>query len=219
MVLDRMVANLGSTHLPLRDAVALELRRRIVEGELLAGDHLVESRIVASLGVSRNAVRDALRILAAERFIDVLPRKGAFVAHHSVEEVGDIFDVRLALEPLGAKLAARRCGPAGVAVLRAIVERARAATKAQALDDVADLNTEFHSRVVELGGNDYLISAALPMIQRAQWLVRRSVQARASHSWVEHERLLDAIEANDERLAEARARRHVSAARSHLSHG
>ena len=79
---------------------------------------------------------------------------------------------------------------------------------------LATCNTDFHSLVVELSGNDYLGLIVAPMALRVQWVFRTSAAIRAPHSWTEHEELLRAIVAGDEDYAEAVARSHVAAARA-----
>lgn len=205
---------IGPVHQPLRRLVSDELRRLVITGELAPGTRIVEDRLAARLGVSRNPVREALQALAAEGFVDILPRRGAVVAQVTQEEAEDLFDVRAALEPLAARLAARRSDSAGRERLSDVLERARAATESGDLDTLAACNTEFHSVVVELSGNDYLGLLVAPMALRVQWVFRTSAATRAPHSWTEHEELLRAIVAGDEDFAEAVARSHVAAARA-----
>lgn len=205
---------LGSAHLPLRDVVATEMRRQILSGELAPGDRLIEERLAEQLGVSRNPVREAIRVLTAEGFIEVTARRGAFVANMSADEAANLFDVRLALEPLGARLAARCVTEATVVTLTTILDAARVATDDSNLDALSDLNTDFHSQVFMIGGNDYLASLATPMVKRSQWMFRHSAAHRAPHSWTEHQGLIGAIRDGDEELAESEARNHVLAARA-----
>lgn len=204
---------LADLHPPLRDVVAAALRQMVLSGQIAPGSRLVEDRLAELLGVSRNPIREAIRVLAAEGFVEVTPRRGACVASLNGSDAEDLFDVRMALEPVGARLAARHRNPASVAELRRLLNEARAATEANELDALADLNTLFHTRVVELGGNRYLAGLAGPMIKRGQWLFRHSASARAPHSWLEHQGMLEAIAAGDEEAAEAEARSHVAAAR------
>ncbi|CAA9353966.1 MAG: Transcriptional regulator, GntR family [uncultured Frankineae bacterium] len=204
----------GAGHQPLRSLVSDELRRLVVTGELAPGTRIVEDRLAARLGVSRNPVREALQALASEGFVEILPRRGAVVAQITAEQAEDLFDVRAALEPLAARLAARRASGPGVARLREILRRARQATDQQELDQLASYNTDFHSLVVELSGNDYLGLLVAPMARRVQWVFRTSAATRAPHSWAEHEQLLQAIATGDEDHAEAIARAHVTAARA-----
>lgn len=199
--------------LPLREVVAAELRRLILSGEVAPGSRLVEDRLAERLGVSRNPVREAIRVLSSEGFIEVIPRRGACVALLSGPAAEDLFDVRMALEPVAARLAARRGTTEGIQELWEILAQAQAATAAGELDLLAELNTAFHSTVISLAGNSYLTGIAQPMVKRAQWLFRHSAATRAPHSWLEHRELLDAIAAGDEGRAEAEARQHVAAAR------
>ena len=204
----------GRDHQPLRSLVSDELRRLVVTGELPPGSRIVEESLAARLGVSRNPVREALQALAAEGFVELLPRRGAVVAQITPEQAEDLFDVRTALEPLAARLAARRADADGIDRLRDVLERAREATDFGELDVLATCNTEFHSLVVELSGNDYLGLLVAPMARRVQWVFRTSAATRAPHSWIEHEELLRAIASGDEDYAEAVARSHVAAARA-----
>jgi len=206
--------SVGTAHQPLRSMVRDELRRLVITGELAPGTRIVEDRLAERLGVSRNPVREALQALAGEGFVELLPRRGAVVAQLTEEEAQDLFDVRAVLEPLAARLAARRADAAGVARLREVLELARRATDAAELDLLAEYNTDFHSRVVELSGNDYLGLIVAPMARRVQWVFRSSAATRAPHSWTEHEELLRAIASGDEDYAEAVARAHVAAARA-----
>jgi DNA-binding GntR family transcriptional regulator len=209
-----MSVTIGTAHQPLRSLVRDEVRRLVITGELAPGTRIVEDRLAERLGVSRNPVREALQALAGEGFVDLLPRRGAVVAQITAEEAEDLFDVRGALEPLAARLAARRADDEGVARLREVLSLARKATDESALDLLASYNTDFHSLVVELSGNDYLGLLVAPMARRVQWVFRTSAATRAPHSWTEHEELMRAIASGDEEYAEAVARSHVAAARA-----
>jgi DNA-binding GntR family transcriptional regulator len=205
---------IGTAHQPLRSLVCEELRRQVITGELPPGTRLVEDRLAASLGVSRNPVREALQTLAGEGFVQILPRRGAVVAEITPAQAEELFDVRIALESLAARLAARNADAAAVARLRAVLERARLATEAGDLDALAARNTEFHQLVVAAGGNDYLCLLFAPMARRVQWVFRASAASRAPHSWTEHEGLLNAITDGDEEYAAVLAIAHVAAARA-----
>lgn len=206
--------SIGTSHQPLRSLVSDELRRLVITGELEPGTRLVEDRLAARLGVSRNPVREALQTLASEGFVELLPRRGAVVAQVTAEHAEELFDVRMALESLAARLAARNASPEAIAQLRDVLDKARIATDAGDLDGLAAYNTEFHQLVVTAGGNDYLSLLFAPMARRVQWTFRASAASRAPHSWTEHETLLNAIADHDEEYAAALASAHVAAARA-----
>lgn len=206
---------LGSSHLPLRDVVATELRRQILDGRLRQGERLVEDRLAEQLGVSRNPIREALRMLEAEGFLDVTARRGCFVATLSADQADDLFQVRLAMEPLGARLAARDVGDprnasgARIARMEEILAEVETNPGGKALDTLSDLHTELHSLIFEMTGNSYLIAIAIPMVKRGQWLLRQNAPLRSPAAWSQHHELIAAIQAGDPDLAEAVARHHV----------
>ena len=203
---------LGAQHQPLRDQVLTALRTAIINGDYRPGQRLTEDRLAEDFGVSRNPVREALRVAQTEGFVVSLPRKGAVVASPSPTTVDDIFAVRERLEPLAARLAAERAGTAGVTSLRRMLDQARAATDADDLSRVAELNSALHLQILHLSGNPWLTSIATSLYLHVQWVFRLGAAERAPHSWQEHIALVDAIESGDPDLAERCATDHVAAA-------
>lgn len=191
-----------------------ELSRQILHGELLPGTRLVEDRVAESLGVSRAPVREALRLLATEGFVELLPRRGAAVARLDADEADELFDVRMALESLAARLAARRVDDRTRERIETILSSAQAASEQGDQEALVELNADFHNAVIELSGNAYLAMVASPVLQRARWLYQQSLPIRAAHSWTEHVALAQAILRGDEVAAEAHATTHVAAARA-----
>ncbi|WP_268961134.1 GntR family transcriptional regulator [Nonomuraea cypriaca] len=124
-----------------------------------------------------------------------------------------MFDVRMAIEGLAARLAARKRTPEAAERLRRVLEQSKEAVEAGRLAEVADFNTAFHLAVGEAAGNSYLSLMMKPMLQRAQWVFSQTAAARGPHSWSEHLSLCEAIAAGDEDDAQARAIAHVAAAR------
>nr|WP_272954998.1 GntR family transcriptional regulator [Kribbella shirazensis] len=196
----------------MREQVLEELRRRIVDGEYREGERLTETRLADDFGVSRNPVREALRVVEAEGFVHILPRRGAVVATLDETAVRDLFAVRQQLETLAAGLAAERATPAGIASLRTLIDEANTATAAQDFDRVAELNSAFHRAVIEVSGNRWLHSISAAMYHHVHWVFRVGAAQRAPHSSEEHVRLVDAIEAGDAEAASTAARLHVEAA-------
>jgi DNA-binding GntR family transcriptional regulator len=216
MAVSPTALTIGSSHPPLRDVVAAEMRRLILDGTLAPGERLIEDRLAEQLGVSRNPIREAIRVLDAEGFLDVTARRGSFVATLSAKQAADLFEVRLVLEPLGARLAAQASSPEHLKRMKALLKEAQTAPDQHGLDDLSELHTELHSLVFEMTGNAYLIAIAIPMVKRGQWLLRQSSPLRTPSAWAEHHGLIAAIEAGDPDLAEAEARHHVLSVRSDL---
>ena len=81
------------------ESVAETLRNRILAGELGEGEQLRQEVLAADLGVSRIPLREAFRLLEGEGLITIAPHRGAVVAVRSPEEIGELFDLRVLLEP------------------------------------------------------------------------------------------------------------------------
>jgi DNA-binding GntR family transcriptional regulator len=205
---------IGGSHLGLRDQVLAELRRRIVDGAYPPGERLTEDRLAADFGVSRNPVREALRVIAADGLVTMTPRRGAVVSTPDASAVADLFAVRSSLEGVAARLAAQRADAEDVADLRALLEDARRATEAEDFSAVAELNSRLHMRVIEISGNRWLSQLSAAIYLHVHWIFRVSASHRAPHSWGEHIRLVDAIADGDADEAEAAALAHVGAAAS-----
>jgi DNA-binding GntR family transcriptional regulator len=195
----------------LLDVVTAEIRRMILEAELSPGSHLPEGRLAEILGVSRNPVREAIRILSTEGFVDISPRRGAFVASLAPEDGERLFEVRLVLEPLGAKLAARHRTDAQLAGMRRVLDDA--ADDDIARVDLIRVNTRFHIAIFEASDNPYLAAIGTQTVQRSQWVLQMHAGSTAPQFRCQHEVILDAVAAGDEDLAEAEALRHVAAVR------
>ena len=208
--MDGGIPSIGASHRPLRDKVVDELRRRIIDGAYEPGHRLTEERLADDFGVSRNPVREAIRVLEAEGFLRAQPRRGAVVAQMSVQDVEDLFDVRMSLEELAARLAAQRLGPDDSAVLTKLLTTAQTTRR---MADLAALNTRFHAAVCALAGNRLLTGLMESLHGRLQWVYRQSVATRAEDSWAEHRELAAAILSKDAEAAGRAARSHVLAAR------
>src|SRR6185295_18351808 len=88
--------------LPVRrtiaDQVAELIRQRILTGQLKGGQPIRQEHLAAELGVSRIPLREALKQLAAEGFVALTSHKGAVVAELSIQEIEELFEIRLKLE-------------------------------------------------------------------------------------------------------------------------
>ena len=86
--------------LSLPEQVAARLADRITAGTYPPGQRIMEQALAAEFGVSRGPVRDALRLLEKDGLVTILPRRGAQVTKLTIQEVREIFDIRVALNGL-----------------------------------------------------------------------------------------------------------------------
>jgi DNA-binding GntR family transcriptional regulator len=201
--------HLGKRHGSLSKMVADELRRGILTGRRKAGDRLVEDRLSAELGVSRVPIREALRQLAAEGLVEVLPRRGASVAEFSADVARDLVEVRAMLEGLNARLAARHRAPAIIAELRQVLAQGNKAARSGNVSDLVQLNGEFHDKLAEAGRNSILWDIMRTLRERTSLVFAANTARRSREDWDEHSRILAAVIEGDEELSALLATRHV----------
>jgi DNA-binding GntR family transcriptional regulator len=192
----------------LRDVVCDVLRDQIVDGERLPGSRLIEDRLAENLGVSRNPVREALRVLESEGYVVMNPRRGAFVAELSYEDVLHTFEVRGALEQLAWRLAARRAAAADVARLEQMLSAMRDALAAGDDARSAALHDEFHALVLDIGDNEILKRIMESFRTRMRWITRGETWD-LEPSIAGHEQLVAALAANEENEAARLADEHI----------
>lgn len=212
-------APIGRSHPPLSIAIASEIKQAILSGRYRSGDRLVEESLAEWLGVSRNPVREALRHLEAEGFVQIAPRRGASVATIGLKEAHELFEVRAALEALSARLAATRATDDDLASLEQIVLQGEKAADAGQLRGLPDLNTEFHARMVAIAGNGQLARLIAELRDRIQWVYSHHIETRAVDSWKEHRQLFAAVAGRTPEAAAHIALRHIAAAEEAFAEG
>ncbi|MBL1079100.1 GntR family transcriptional regulator [Nocardia sp. 2] len=198
----------------LRHRAYDSIRDRIVGVEWRPGQRLVERDLAAELEVSRIPLREALRMLAAEGLVLLVPGKGALVAPFTPDDVNHLFDVREALESLAARLAAARATPDTVTPLKTTLAEARSATKSGDLPRIAAANAAFHADIIELAGNPLLSIQMRPLAARTEWLFRLTASRDAAEQCSEHEALYTLIASGRGEEAAACAFAHVAAGRA-----
>ncbi len=191
----------------LRDQVCEGIRDRIITGQLRPGDRLVEREVAEEFGVSRIPVREAIRVLLGEGFLQALSPRRIVVRELSRQDVLNLFDLREALEVLAARRAAEQAEPVQVRRLERLLESARKATASRRADRVSRANTAFHHHIVDLAGNELLAAALQPLEGRMRWLLQQVDDPAAV--WEEHAALCEAIAAGDGEKAARLALEHV----------
>lgn len=202
-------ASLGGQHAPLRDLVAQEIRRAILDGRYKPGERLVEDRLARDFGVSRNPVREALRALASEGLIEVTARRGAAVAALGPQAAHEMVEVRAALEGLNARLAARRRDTVTLARLQDVLRRGAESARSGRPDRLVEWNGRFHDALAAAGSNKVLGDLMRSLRERTSPFFAPMGRSRAEQSWAEHAEILKAVIAGDEELACLLATRHV----------
>ena len=202
----------------LRERVAAAIRSSITGGELEPGARLREERLADEHGVSRVPVREALRQLAAEGFVEIRPNRGAVVAHLSPDEAAGLLEVREVLEALVARQAAERRTADHIAALRDVLARAAAADGANGVRELVTLNGEFHAVLAEASGNPVAAQLIQQLRSRIDWVYAADVAGQAAASWAEHAAIVEAVADGDPIRAEALVRAHLRRAQGVFRH-
>ncbi|TLF45460.1 GntR family transcriptional regulator [Halomonas urmiana] len=205
----------------LAERVFNQLQDAIVRGELAPGSKITEPGLSRAYGISRGPLREAMRRLESHRLIQRVPHVGARVVQLSMKELLELFDLREALESMAARLAAEHMTPEEIAGLREVLsvhERQADLRRGEAYYQ-REGDLDFHYQIVLGSHNKMLMGLLCDDLYYLVRLYRTQFSAsgtRPQRAFVEHHRIVDAIEAGDAELAELLMRRHVSASRANV---
>ncbi|WP_328609812.1 GntR family transcriptional regulator [Amycolatopsis sp. NBC_00345] len=196
---------------PARDRVYAWLRDGIISGALEGGRFLDELWVSGVVGVSRTPVREAFHRLEAERFISLLPRKGAQVRTVTARELEEVYQSRRLIEghALGEVCAARTGAPAEMAGL---IEEMDRAGKDRDWFAVSGLDRQFHRAIVNAAGNTVLTELYDTLRSRQQRVAVRALEARPERLSIidaEHRQLVAAIDGHEEAAARRLLNEHL----------
>lgn len=210
----------------------IELREKILSGELQGGMRLFEVPLADLLQISRTPVREAMSRLVEEGLLDRLPNGGFIVRRFRIRDVIDSIEIRGVMEGTAARLAAERgVRPEALATIKQTLEQLDGCFGAQ-FDDVdfdnySDLNQIFHQQMAALSGSDIVRreverASALPFASPSAFLPgRMDVHVFRRSLWTaqeQHRAMVCAIELREASRAEAIAREHARTARHNLEY-
>jgi DNA-binding GntR family transcriptional regulator len=188
---------------PLHEEVGDRLRDMIIEGDIAPGERLHEINLSEILNVSRTPLREALKLLANEGLVDLLPGRGARVSALSPESVGELFEVVSGLERLAAELAATRMTARDFERLQRMHDKMAAHFAAGERHEYFALNHEIHVAIVAASKNQILVTthAALMVKARRGRYAALASEERWKEAMGEHEALMKALHKRDAKRA------------------
>jgi DNA-binding GntR family transcriptional regulator len=196
----------------LAEEVLERLRDLIVQGELAPGVKLNERVLCARLRTSRTPVREAIKYLASEGLVELLPNRGAIVTPITATTVREMFALLGALEALAGELACVNVSDADIAEIRALHYQMLAHHARGELAPYFRCNQQIHLRLVECAGNVTLANTYRALnghVRRARYMANLS-RERWDHAVEEHEKILDALIRRDSALLPLLLRSHLS---------
>ncbi|NPC94715.1 GntR family transcriptional regulator [Bacillus sp. WMMC1349] len=172
------------------ERVACELRMRIISGVIESGTRLSENKIAAEFSVSRSPVREALKILAAEKLIR-LERMGAIVIGLTEKEIGEIYDVRLLIETFVFERLVKADVNPLVKDLSKILEMMKVSIKYQDADEFSLQDVLFHETIVRSIHHSYILMIWNNLKPVMESFILLSMRARLKEKYEDFTRILD----------------------------
>ncbi len=198
-------------HLQLKDRVYEYLRRAIINGDYEVGAALREIDIASSLGVSKTPVREAFVRLQKDRFVNLIPYRGAIVAGYSRRDLREVYEVRELVEGRCAARAASSGNDDLCDQLRVNVKDTKAAIEAGEIAEVIRLFESFDRLIYSQSDNKWMNDIIHDLQGHQERIGRLTVDipGRIQHSVSEHEKICTAIVRQDAAAAEKHMRAHV----------
>ena len=199
-------------HHLLHDQVAAKLRDMIISGELAPDTAIDELALCATFKISRTPLREALKVLAAEELVVLLPRRGAVVSKLTTALVEQKFELMALIEGYAARVFCERRDPAALAELTAIHARLGAAFRSRNRKQYSQTNQLFHRRLVELLGNEEFVRVHVQLLghlQRVRYFTGQQKNWR--HDFMtEHDGVMALLTNGPPHKAEAAIRDHLA---------
>lgn len=187
----------------LHHHVVDKLREMISRGDLPAGERLNEVALAQAIGVSRTPMREAVKLLASEGLLELLPGRGARVRQFSATELLDVFDVLGALERHAIEVAVSRMTPKALADIERLHTQMHEAYDKRNQKAYFKLNQKLHALVVGLSGNPALSNLHNTLTKQSVHNRHETLLSdqRWQESLAEHQAIFNAIVQGDAALA------------------
>ncbi|MEO8935480.1 MAG: GntR family transcriptional regulator [Burkholderiaceae bacterium] len=185
--------------LSLHDQVATRLRTMLIEGEIAPGAKLNERELCERLHVSRTPLREAIKLLAAEGLVDLLPNRGAVAVKLDETDVMHTFELLATLEGMSGELAAQRIEDGERAEIRALHYEMLACHARRDLSGYYRINASIHRAINDAAKNPVLASTYRSVNARVQSLRFRTNQndKKWKAAVKEHEAMIEALDTRD----------------------
>ncbi|WP_337918385.1 GntR family transcriptional regulator [Pseudaminobacter soli (ex Zhang et al. 2022)] len=195
----------------LHEEVAIRLRDMILVDELSPGQIIPEMQLCEEFGISRTPMREALKVLASENLVELLPGRGAVVVQPSADDVMGMLYAIGAIEGVAGQLACQFISPREFAEIQQLHDRMLAYHAAGDRLKYFDMNQRIHKKIVAASKNVFLIDLhdKLNMRSRRMRYVSNSQRQWWDQAIREHEQILAALERRDAEALSEQLRAHM----------
>ncbi len=183
----------------LHDELVDRLRHMIIEGDLAPGEKLSEKDLCGHFDVSRTPLREALKILAKDGLVRLIPNRGATVAKLTLADLEEAFPVMGALEAVSGELACLHITDAEIMRIAKLHDEMVDNFRAGELGAYFQRNERIHQLILDAARNPTLSEMQRGLsgrIRRARYMANMSAE-RWAEAVAEHEAILDALKARD----------------------
>jgi len=200
----------------LEDQVFRILRSEILDGTLPPGALLVQGELAARLGTSRLPVRDALKRLAAEGFVEGDSGRSFRVVEQTLDELQEIYEIRGLLEPLAAARSVPHLSDAEIQALEETVQEMQRAMRDGRNEDYVELNYRFHMTLYRASGAKRLVRLIESFWLGLPPLTPMAVRGQIASSNRDHSEILKWVKRRDPEKVKAAIAAHIATSESNL---
>ncbi len=195
----------------LKEEVYQRLKKGIINQEILPGMRLREEELAEKLGVSRTPIREAINRLHQEGMVVIIPRRGAYVARLTREEIIENLLIREVLEGLAARLAAENISASTLSEMHACITQFVDKDLMANIENYSQANVQFHKMIIAASKSKKLFSLIHNLFDQMDMVRLRtiSIPGRAEKSLIEHLEIIDALEKGNGIRAEHLIRTHI----------
>ncbi|MCL5426674.1 GntR family transcriptional regulator [Halomonas sp. NPDC076908] len=182
--------------------VADRIGELIEHGELLPGERISEKQLCDRFGVSRTPLREALKVLATEGLIELLPNRGARVVRLTMKNVKDTYDLMAALEGLSGELACQHITDAEISAIRELHDTMLEHYRTRDLMPYFQVNRQIHEAILAASNNEILQETYSNLNQRIKRVrySKKMTERYWSQAVKDHENMMAALEKRDGKL-------------------
>lgn len=213
MELDKLIPTI---EIPKQKPVVLivyeQLLNAIVTGKLAEGERLLEANLAKLFGVSRQPIREALRMLVTDGFVELIPYRGVIVSTITPQEAKDTLELKGMVEGYAAWMGAQMFGPDMIAELETLLMQMETHIREAESREIIQDNYSFHMKIISGIGNEKMIKYYQGLFNSHQryYAIGLSEQPGWQTSVNEHRLILEKIRSRDAMEAFTCARQHAS---------
>ena len=207
-------------HLGLKQRAYNIIKSKLLSLEFDPGSRIREDILAEEISMSRTPVREAINQLAAEGFIEIVPRKGLFAVQLTLNEIKGLIDVRECLEKLALQKCIEKIDDEQIDKLRQLIDQFAEALGKEKYNECNQLDSDFHIAIAKVSNNKKLIEFILE-IEEFMHIVRnlekkRDAKARSTNALKQHEIIFRRIKDRDLSGAIAELENNIRSMKEHI---